>query len=149
MKRSFLALLALLAFPTLAVFGAVNLDVKEHVLANGMKILMIIKPGVPRVVCHIYFKVGSINEKPGITGIAHIHEHMMFKGTEMMGVTDFAKDQAIDKQIDEVMGQIYHEKYWKADGGDQAKLAELQKQADALIASEKPYVIKDDLWTFT
>jgi predicted Zn-dependent peptidase len=139
--------MALLAFPTLAVFGAVNLDVKEHVLGNGMKILMIPKPGVPRVVCHIYFKVGSINEKPGITGIAHIHEHMMFKGTEMMGVTDFAKDQAIDKQIDEVMDQIYHERYWKAEGGDQAKLADLQKQGDALIASEKPYIIKDDLWT--
>jgi predicted Zn-dependent peptidase len=147
MKRSLLALLALLAFTTLAVHGAVNLDVKEHVLGNGMKILMIPKPGVPRVVCHIYFKVGSINEKPGITGLAHIHEHMMFKGTEMMGVTDFAKDQAIDKQIDDVMGQIYREKYWKADGGDKAKVAELQKQADDLIASEKPYVIKDDLWT--
>jgi len=147
MKRSFLALLALLAFTTLAVSATANLDVKEHVLGNGMKILMIPKPGVPRVVCHIYFKVGSINEKPGITGLAHIHEHMMFKGTEMMGVTDFAKDEAIDKQIDEVMDQIYREKYWKADGGDKAKLAELQKQADALIASEKPYIIKDDLWT--
>ncbi|MGA2361738.1 MAG: pitrilysin family protein [Candidatus Aminicenantales bacterium] len=147
MKRSFIALLALLAFTTLAVSATVNLDVKEHVLGNGMKILMIPKPGVPRVVCHIYFKVGSINERPGITGLAHIHEHMMFKGTEMMGVTDFAKDQAIDQQIDEVMDQIYREKYWKADGGDKAKLAELQKQADTLIASEKPYIIKDDLWT--
>jgi predicted Zn-dependent peptidase len=147
MKRSLLALLALLAFTTLAVSATVNLDVKEHVLGNGMKILMIPKPGVPRVVCHIYFKVGSINEKPGITGLAHMHEHMMFKGTEMMGVTDFAKDQAIDKQIDEVMDQIYREKYWKAAGGDKAKIADLQKQADALIASEKPFVIKDDLWT--
>jgi predicted Zn-dependent peptidase len=147
MKRSLLALLALLAFTTLAVSATVNLDVKEHVLGNGMKILMIPKPGVPRVVCHIYFKVGSINEKPGITGLAHIHEHMMFKGTEMMGVTDFSKDQAIDKQIDEVMDQIYREKYWKAAGGDKAKIADLQKQADALIASEKPFVIKDDLWT--
>jgi predicted Zn-dependent peptidase len=146
MKRFFLAALALLVFTGLAASGAVKLDVKEHVLGNGMKILMIPKPGVPRVVCHIYFKVGSINERSGITGIAHVHEHMMFKGTEMMGVTDFAKDQAIDRKIDEVMDQIYREKYWKADGGDKAKLAELQKQADELIASEKPYVIKDDLW---
>ncbi|MBS1226386.1 MAG: hypothetical protein H6R32_320, partial [Candidatus Aminicenantes bacterium] len=71
--------------------GPVTLDVKEHVLANGMKILMIPKPGVPRVVCHVYFKVGSINERPGITGSAHVHEHLMFKGTEVMGVTDYAK----------------------------------------------------------
>ncbi|HYA48422.1 MAG TPA: pitrilysin family protein, partial [Burkholderiales bacterium] len=145
-KRFFPVFLVILAFTVLTASAAVTLDVKEHVLANGMKILMIPKPGVPRVVCHIYFKVGSINERPGITGLAHIHEHMMFKGTEVMGVTDFAKDQAIDRQVDEVMGQIYHEKFWKADGGDPAKLAELQKKADELIASEKPYVIKDEAW---
>jgi predicted Zn-dependent peptidase len=148
MKRILILFFTLLAFASLAIAASeIKLDVREHVLSNGMKILMLQKPGVPRVVCHIYFKVGSINEKPGITGLAHIHEHMMFKGTEMMGVTDLAKDQAIDKQIDEVMDKIYREKYWKADGGDKAKLAELQKQADALIASEKPYIIKDDLWS--
>jgi predicted Zn-dependent peptidase len=146
MKRSLIALTALFALAVFALSSEVTLDVKEHVLPNGMKILMIPKPGVPRVVCHIYFKVGSINERPGITGIAHIHEHMMFKGTHVMGVTDFAKDSAIDHQIDEVMESIYHEKFWKADGGDKALIATLQKQADELVASEKPFVIKDDLW---
>ena len=146
MKRILALSLAIVVLAAFASAGAITLDVKEHILSNGMKILMIPKPGVPRVTCHIYFKVGSINEKPGITGIAHVHEHMMFKGTEMMGVTDFAKDQAIDKQIDELMNRIYRQKYWKADGGDKAKIAELQKQAEALIASEKPYIIKDDLW---
>jgi predicted Zn-dependent peptidase len=146
MKRSFLALLALLAFTTLAVSGAVNLDVKEHVLGNGMKILMIPKPGVPRVVCHIYFKVGSINEYPGITGSAHVHEHLMFKGTRVMGVTDFAADSEIDRKIDGLMDRIYREKYWRTDG-DAAKIAQWQKEVDDLIKSEKQYIIKDDLWT--
>ncbi len=146
MKRTLTLFLAVLVLAAFASAGAITLDVKEHTLANGMKILMISKPGVPRVVCHIYFKVGSINEKPGITGIAHVHEHMMFKGTKMMGVTDFDKDSAIDRQIDEVVDQIYREKYWKADGGDKAKLASLQKKADELIAAEKQYIIKDDLW---
>jgi predicted Zn-dependent peptidase len=140
------ALLAILAFTALAASGGVNLDVKEHVLGNGMKILMIPKPGVPRVVCHIYFKVGSINERPGITGSAHVHEHLMFKGTQIMGVTDFAKDSEIDRQIDALMGQIYREKYWKSDG-DAAKIAEWQKQVDELAKAEKAYIVKDDLWT--
>ena len=97
-----------------------------------MKILMIPKPGVPRVVCHIYFKVGSINERPGITGSAHVHEHLMFKGTEVMGVTDYADDAAIDPQIDALMGQIYREKYWKTDGGagQDRRLAEAGRRAD-------------------
>ncbi|MBC7362340.1 MAG: insulinase family protein [Candidatus Aminicenantes bacterium] len=134
----------LLTFVSLAS-AQIKLEVKEHVLANGMKILMIPKPGVPRVVCHIYYKVGSINERPGITGIAHVHEHMMFKGTKMMGVTDYEADDALNRQIDELMDKIYREKYWKKDG-DQQKIAEWQKQVDELIKAEKKYIIKDHLW---
>ncbi len=147
MKRTLVLVLAVLALAAFVSAGAITLNVQKHVLANGMKILMIPKPGVPRVVCHIYFNVGSINEKPGITGMAHVHEHLMFKGTKVMGVTDDQKDAAIDQQIDDLMGKIYREKYWKADGGDPTKIAELQKQADKLIAEQKQYIIKDDLWT--
>jgi predicted Zn-dependent peptidase len=146
MKRILAFLFLLLVPASLSMTADLKLDVKEHTLSNGMKILMIQKSGVPRVVCHIYFKVGSINEKPGITGLAHIHEHMMFKGTRMMGVTDFAADSAIDRKIDEVMDKVYREKYWKTDGGDKAKLAQLQQEYDELARSEKKYVIKDDLW---
>jgi predicted Zn-dependent peptidase len=144
-----LATFFLTAFFLLALVGQgqtqVKLDVKEHVLSNGMKILMIPKPGVPRVVCHIYYKVGSINEGPGTTGSAHIHEHLMFKGTKIMGVTDFEADDAINRQIDELMHKIYREKYWKKDG-DQTKIAEWQKKVDELIQAEKKYIIKDHLW---
>ena len=146
MKRAALGFFLVLAFLSSALAAEVSLDVKEHVLANGMKILMIQKPGVPRVVCHIYFKVGSINERPGITGIAHVHEHMMFKGTKMLGVTDYEADAAIDRQIDGLMDRIYREKFWKADGGDKEKIAQWQKQVDELVAAEKKYVIKDELW---
>lgn len=143
-SRLFFLCALLLAFVSLAS-AQIKLEVKEHVLANGMKILMIPKPGVPRVVCHIYYKVGSINERPGITGIAHVHEHMMFKGTKMMGVTDFEADDALNRQIDELMDKIYREKYWKKDG-DQQKIAEWQKQVDELVKAEKKYIIKDHLW---
>jgi len=147
MKRTLTVIAALVAFAAMATFAAgaeLKLDVKEHVLANGMKILMIPRPGVPRVVCHIYFKVGSINERPGITGLAHIHEHMMFKGTQVVGVSDFAKDVEVDKQIDAVMDKIYREKYWKTDG-DKAKIAAWQKEFDALVKAEKAYIVKDEL----
>jgi predicted Zn-dependent peptidase len=146
MKRTFLFLAVFIGMISLLVSAELTLDVKEHVLANGMKILMIQKPGVPRVVCHIYFKVGSINERPGITGIAHVHEHMMFKGTKIMGVTDFEADAAIDRKIDELMDKIYHEKYWKADGGDKEKAGQWQKEVDDLVKVEKKYIIKDQLW---
>ena len=146
MKRALTLFLTILIFASALVAAELKLDVKEHVLSNGMRILMLPNHTVPRVVCHIYFKVGSINERPGITGLAHIHEHMMFKGTKIMGVSDFAKDAEIDKKIDELMDQIYRQKYWASDGGDKAKIALLQKQVDNLAQSEKQYIIKDDLW---
>ena len=145
-KRIWLLVTVAFVLAAFAQAAGVTLDVKEHVLKNGMKILMIPKPGVPRVVCHVYFKVGSINERPGITGSAHVHEHLMFKGTEVMGVTDYAKDSAIDRKIDALMDQIYHEKYWKTDS-DAAKIAAWQKEVDELAVAEKAFIIKDDLWT--
>jgi predicted Zn-dependent peptidase len=147
MKRTLVLFFTLLALVSLAVSAEIQLDVKEHVLSNGLKILIIQKPGVPRVVCHIYYKVGSINERPGITGLAHLHEHMMFKGTKMMGVTDFAKDDALNKRVDELVDKIYREKFWKPDGGDKEKIAQWQKEYDELVKEEKQYIIKDDLWT--
>ncbi len=147
MKRTLVLFFTLLVFVSLAVSAEIQLDVKEHVLSNGLKILIIPKTGVPRVVCHIYYKVGSINERPGITGLAHLHEHMMFKGTKMMGVTDFAKDDALNKRIDELVDKIYREKFWKPDGGDKEKIAQWQKEYDELVLEEKQYIIKDDLWT--
>ncbi len=146
MKRFSVLLFILAVCVPLVVAADVQLDVQEHVLANGMKILMLQRPGVPRVVCHVYYKVGSINEKPGITGSAHLHEHMMFKGTHIMGVTDFAKDDEINRQIDAVMSKIYHEKYWKQDG-DPQKIAAWEKEYEKLAADEKQYIIKDDLWS--
>jgi len=145
MKRTLTFLFTLFAFAALVAAADLKLDVKEHVLSNGMKILMIPRAGVPRVVCHIYFKVGSINERPGITGLAHIHEHMMFKGTQVVGVSDFAKDVEIDKKIDAVMDKIYHEKFWKTDGGDKARIAAWQKEFEELVKAEKAYIVKDEL----
>lgn len=147
MKRSLVLIFSVALLFSSAAAAEVQLDVQEHTLKNGLKILMIQKADVPRVVCHIYYKVGSINEKPGITGIAHLHEHMMFKGTRVMGVTDFEKHAVINDNIDELMNKIYREKFWEPDGGDEGKIAEWQKEYDNLVRSEKQYIIKDDLWT--
>lgn len=140
---AWMTLLLLASAPMWA--GDVRLDVREHVLKNGMKLLMVVKPGVPRVVCHVYYKVGSINERPGTTGLAHLHEHMMFKGTRVMGVKDFAKDDQINQEIDRVADALYRERFWKRDG-DLDTIARLQKELDELMKSEKPLIVKDDLW---
>ena len=59
-----------------------DLPVFERSLANGFKALVLPRSHAPVVVCDLYYPVGSVNEPPGKTGLAHFVEHMLFKGTE-------------------------------------------------------------------
>ena len=64
------------------------MDVKLHILDNGLKLLLAINRNIPVVSCWIFYRVGSRNERPGITGISHYVEHMLFKGGEKYGKGD-------------------------------------------------------------
>ena len=73
--------LAILIFflPLLAV--AQSVEVQEHMLKNGMKVLLVEDHTVPSICYYVYFKVGGRHEKLGTTGISHLFEHMMFNGS--------------------------------------------------------------------
>lgn len=60
----------------------IQFAVEKEVLANGLTVLYHVDRSVPLVSYHSWFKVGSKDEKPGLTGIAHLFEHMMFKGSK-------------------------------------------------------------------
>jgi zinc protease len=64
-------------------------QVTEHTLSNGMKILIHEDHDVPNVALYLFFKVGSRNERPGATGISHFFEHMMFNGAKKYGPKQF------------------------------------------------------------
>ena len=57
----------------------------EASLANGLRILVLEKPGVPVVATLVAYRVGAVDERPGETGLAHYLEHMLFKGTKQIG----------------------------------------------------------------
>jgi zinc protease len=59
-------------------------EVIEHVLGNGLKVLTREVHAAPVATCYIWYKVGARNERPGITGISHWVEHMLFKGTSSL-----------------------------------------------------------------
>ncbi len=99
-----LALAALIGLPPAAV--AQQLAVQELVLDNGMKVLMVPRKGDPNVAAGWVARVGSVNERPGITGISHLFEHMMFKGTRAIGTTDIEKDLRLQAQMDAVKAKI-------------------------------------------
>jgi len=68
---------------------AQELAVSEHTLANGLKILIHEDHDVPNVAMYFFYRVGSRNERPGITGISHFFEHMMFNGAKKYGPRQF------------------------------------------------------------
>ena len=69
-------------------------DVHTFTLKNGMKILVLEDHAIPNVTLQIFFKVGSRNEYPGITGLSHFLEHMMFNGAKTYGPKMF--DRALE-----------------------------------------------------
>jgi len=76
--------------------------VREFTLDNGMTFLVVERHEAPVAFMATLFNVGSANERPNITGISHLLEHMMFKGTEMMGTTDYKKDRKYIERTDEL-----------------------------------------------
>ncbi len=64
--------------------------VTAFTLSNGMKFIVVERHDAPVVSFMTFANVGSTNETKGITGIAHIFEHMAFKGTKTIGTRDYA-----------------------------------------------------------
>ncbi len=60
-------------------------DIKSFTLDNGMKIMVLEDASIPNANMYLFWKVGSRNEVPGITGISHFFEHMMFNGAKKYG----------------------------------------------------------------
>jgi zinc protease len=66
-----------------------QLNLKKHVLANGMKLILHEDHDIPNVAMYFFYKVGSRNERPGTTGLSHFFEHMMFNGAKKYGPKQF------------------------------------------------------------
>ncbi len=75
-------------------------------LTNGMNVLVVQRPELTTVSAGWVAHVGSSNERPGITGMSHFFEHMMFKGSETIGTTNLAEDKRIIEEQEELQEQI-------------------------------------------
>lgn len=82
------ALVVTLIFLSAPVYSS---EIKEHLLPNGLKIVTLENHKSPVVTFQIWYKVGSRNEITGKTGISHLLEHMMFKGTSSHGKGEFSR----------------------------------------------------------
>lgn len=91
MAMGCLLMLAIFSAPGEAAGPDLFDRVVEHQLKNGLKVLLLREPRAPIVSLQVWYRVGSRNEELGKTGISHLNEHMMFKGTEKYGPKDFSR----------------------------------------------------------
>ncbi|MDP1767767.1 MAG: pitrilysin family protein [Nitrospirota bacterium] len=73
--------------------------VVEQKLANGLTVLMVERHQTPVVSLNMTFRVGGVNEQVGQTGLAHLYEHMAFKGTRTVGTKDYEKERPVLEEL--------------------------------------------------
>src|SRR5512136_39656 len=85
---------------------AQKVPVIETNLPNGMRVLLVERHDDPTISGGWVAHVGSVNERPGITGIAHLFEHMMFKGTHVIGTRDYEKDVRLIEEQERLQDEM-------------------------------------------
>jgi predicted Zn-dependent peptidase len=115
----------------------------KFTLDNGLKFLVLERHEAPVVSFHTYADVGSVDEVLGITGMAHLFEHMAFKGTKTIGTLDFKAEEQVLARIDEAVEAIKAEQR-KGERADKARLQELQKQFKQAQQEVQKYLVHDE-----
>jgi predicted Zn-dependent peptidase len=148
---------ALLILAVMAPAHAQEVPVIERTLSNGMKVLMVQRKDEPMVSGGWVAHVGSSNERPGITGIAHLFEHMMFKGTPTIGTKNYKKDLEIIAEQERVRDEMRAEEakmraaFRRGEIDDVAspenktpRWLELKTKFDELIAKQREVLVKNE-----
>jgi len=145
-RKAIFILLFIFFFITCLVFSQ-NLaefekSVTEFTLKNGMKFIIVEKHEAPVISFLTYADVGAVDEVRGITGIAHIFEHMAFKGTKTIGTKNYEEEKKILDKLDEIFLKIKEEKRKK--NKDPEKLKALQEEFEKLRKKAKSYVMSNE-----
>ena len=136
----FVALLLALSAAALAQdLAAFEKRITLKKLDNGLTVVICERPGAPVFSFSTHVDAGSVQDPMGQTGLAHMFEHMAFKGTDKIGTTDYAAETVALAKI-ETAYAAYIEERDKRVGRDEQKLKDLQKAWQDGIADAQQYV---------
>ena len=107
--------------------------VTEFTLANGLHFIVIERHDAPVVSFHTYVNVGSVNDPTGQTGLAHMFEHMAFKGTPAIGTKNWTAEKAALDAVERAYDRLEAERR-KGRRADSAKVEALEKALASAIA---------------
>jgi predicted Zn-dependent peptidase len=115
----------------------------QFTLDNGLKFLVLQRHDAPVVTCFTHVDVGSVDEVTGITGLAHIFEHMAFKGTTTIGTNDYKDEAKVLARIDEAFQALRNE-IEKGDKADPNRVAELRTGFQDLQKEAQKFLVHDE-----
>jgi len=111
-------------------------------LDNGLTVIVCERPEAPVFSFFTHVDVGSDREVPGITGLAHMFEHMAFKGTDKIGTNNYPQEKVALEKVEQAYQAYDHERR-KETGRDDKKVADLEKTwKDAMTAAQQ-YVVEN------
>jgi predicted Zn-dependent peptidase len=114
--------------------------VTEFTLANGLHFIVFERHEAPVVSFHSYVNAGSVDDPGGETGIAHMFEHMAFKGTETIGTKNYPLERKAMDEVEHVYDEYDAERN-KGIKADPKKLEDLQQQLKAAMEKADSFVI--------
>jgi predicted Zn-dependent peptidase len=114
--------------------------VTEFTLANGMHFIVLERHAAPVVSFHTYVNAGSVDDPKGATGLAHMFEHMAFKGTDTIGTSDWPAEKAAMAEIERRYDLLEAERN-KLAKADPEKIKKLEAQVQEAIDKAESYVV--------
>jgi len=142
MIRIVLLIVIAVCLPLSALAGSLADKVREHRFANGLKLLVVERHGSPTFSAYITLGVGAVDETDRSRGVAHLLEHMLFKGTTTLGTRNFAAEQPILQAIETVGSRIDTLKLFPEKNRDE--LEQLRRRLTELQKEHKKYLVKDE-----
>jgi predicted Zn-dependent peptidase len=147
MRRTlpFLSLLLLLGFSSAIAQDIASFEKRVTVkkLPNGLTLMVLERPEAPVFSFFTYVDAGDVQDPKGKGGLAHMFEHMAFKGTDKIGTLNYPAEKAALEDVEKKF-DAYERERLKRVGRDSKRLAELQKAWREAIEKAQTYVVPNE-----
>ena len=116
-------------------------EVRTITLSNGMHFLLVRRAEAPTFRGIVAFRIGGVDDEAGATGMAHMFEHMAFKGTRAIGTKDWAREKPLLDRIEKLGAEL---SALRAKGGDPTAIAGLRKRLEELDIEHRKFANQNE-----
>ncbi|MBZ5510124.1 MAG: insulinase family protein [Acidobacteriia bacterium] len=146
MRRLLSSLLAFLFFASVPLLGQDIASLEKRItvrkLPNGLTLLVMERPEAPVFSGYTFVDAGSVQDPKNETGLAHMFEHMAFKGTKTIGTTNWPAEKVALQKVEQAYAAYIYEFELRV-GRDDKKVAQLKKAWQDAIKKADKYVVRN------